>query len=570
MTGFASLAALTLAACGGGGSSDAGSTPGPVQTGTPGPAAPASIVDTPEKASIFLNYATFGATRTSIAGLEDASAAEWIRDEIAKPATLLLDDYVARVAAGEDMTFQQFSREIWAPMITADDQLRQRMAFALSQILVVDDDNQTLRMAHYYDILSRHAFGNYRDLLDEVTYSPRMAEYLTYLNNRGDREDQGRMPDENYARELLQLFTIGLVELDMNGNPSLGPDGRPTEIYDNDDIAGLARVFTGLSHQGESFWRRADDGYYTPLIMWEQFHSPHEKSFLGLTIPAGTPGDESVAMALDHIFEHPNLAPFLSRQLIQRFTASSPDPAYVERVATAFENGQYESTDGVTFGTGERGDLAAVIAAILLDDSLLKDEDSLSASDGKIREPVLRFTQLIRAFGAQNIDAANERYLRDARSPSTRLAQHPFRSPSVFNFYRPGFVAPATESGEAGLTAPEFQIVNAASFVGHNNFMASYIQDLSPRIDADVESFTPDYSYELSLAEAPEDLVDHLDTLLTGGRMLEATRQNIIGAISELPLDPDGSPDTVEEDRLTRVELAVMMAIASPSYIVQR
>ncbi|MBB37284.1 MAG: hypothetical protein CME89_17765 [Hirschia sp.] len=342
------------------------------------------------------------------------------------------------------------------------------------------------------------------------------------------------------------------------------------EIYDNTDIMGLARVFTGLSRNGGNYWSSGPDGRHTPLVMWDQYHSPHEKTFLGLTISEGTGGEESISRALDQIFAHPNVAPFISRQLIQRFTGSNPHPAYVKRVATAFETGQYISRDGVEIGTGERGDLGATIAAVLLDETLLLNTSDVPVTDGKIREPALRFIQFARAFDMRNADSGNEQWLGDTSSPATRLGQHPFRSPSVFNFYRPGYIAPATETGEAGLTAPEFQIVNASSYIGYSNFMANYIQDRTSRYNKDVNTFEPDYTVEMSLADSPTELVNHLDTLLTGGRMLEGTRANIIDAVDDLPFDADASSDQQEEERLKRVELAIMMATSSPSYFIQR
>ena len=219
-----------------------------------------------------------------------------------------------------------------------------------------------------------------------------MADFLTYLHNRGDLEHIGHMPDENYAREILQLFSIGLVELNMDGTPRLDTNGRAIETFDNTDIVGLARVFTGITMQGGEFYGFEGDGLYSPIEIFEPYHSPHEKTFLGTTIPAGTPGSQSLTMALDTIFEHPNVAPFVSRQLIQRFSMSNPPPAYVESVAMAFETGSYTATDGTRFGTGRRGDLQATLAAILLDSRLRQPENSLGATDGKIREPVLRFT----------------------------------------------------------------------------------------------------------------------------------------------------------------------------------
>ena len=560
----AGVALLSLAAvsCGGGGGESGSSTP------SPSPAPNPLGLNSPQSTANFLNMTSFGANLDDVTRNQGRSASQVLSSEFSKSPTFVLPGMLDRQAGGEEIPGSQFSREYWSTMITADDQLRQRMVFALSQILVVADERSTLGAAHYHDILARNAFGNYRDLLLEVTYSSRMGDWLTYIRNRGDREDQGRMPDENYAREFLQLFTIGLVQLNMDGSVVDGAGGRPVEVYDNEDIVGLSRVFTGLSKKGETFWRADDDGDYVPMVMFEQFHSPHDKAFLDFTIPAGTLGDESIAQAIDHIFSHPNVAPFISRQLIQRFTSSNPTPAYVERVAEAFEAGRYRAEDGVSFGTGERGDLAATLAAILLDQDLF--DGQVGTNEGKIKEPILRFVQMVRAFNYTNIDPTNDNWLRNSASATTRLGQHPFRSPSVFNFYRPGYIAPGTETGNAELTAPELQITNSGSMFGYTNFMTGFAIERTSRRDRDNESFKPDYSTELSLADDPQELVDHLDMLLTGGHMLDETKAGIVSAVSDLPLDLTSSDaEAIAEDRLTRVELAVSMAVTAPSYFIQ-
>ncbi|MEM6626660.1 MAG: DUF1800 family protein, partial [Pseudomonadota bacterium] len=411
-------------------------------------------------------------------------------------------------------------------------------------------------------------FGNYRQLLQDVTYSPLMAEYLTYLRNRKGNPNTGRMPDENYARELLQLFTIGLVELNMDGTSKVGPDGTVAETYTNEDVVGLARVFTGLGAKGTSFNSKdaAQDWQYSPLQSYPEQHSELDKTFLGITIPAGTGPDESISQALDHIFAHPNVAPFVSRQLIQRFTASNPDPSYVERVATAFETGSFQSVDGRSFGAGERGDLQATLAAVLLDNSLFADNAGEDPGDGKIREPILQFVHWARAFDVAGVNSANENKLRDTSSPTSGLAQHPFRSPSVFNFYRPGYVPPGTEVGALNMTAPEFQIMNEASTIGFANFMTDFVMDRSSRRNRDLDTFVPDYSDEIALANDPAALVDHLDDLLTGGRMSAMVKDDIIAAVSEIAIR-EGNED---DDTLDRVHIAVLMAVNAPSFAIVR
>ncbi|MEO1474611.1 MAG: DUF1800 family protein, partial [Pseudomonadota bacterium] len=283
------------------------------------------------------------------------------------------------------------------------------------------------------------------------------------------------------------------------------------------------------------------------------------------TIAAGTPGDESISLALDALFNHPNVPPFVSRQLIQRFTSSNPPAAYVERVATAFANGSFTADDGRSFGTGQRGDLSATIAAILLDEYVLSGAAASDEASGKVREPVMNFIHWARAFDVTEIDASNENLLRDTRSNASRLGQQPFRSPSVFNFYRPGFTPPGTEAGGRAMTVPEFQIVNTASAVGYQNFMTDFVFDVSSSRERNT-TFNPDYTDELALADQPEALADHLDMLLTGGRMSDATKADIVNAVNAMPID---DRDT-DRDRERRIMSAILIAVNSPAYRVQR
>jgi len=474
----------------------------------------------------------------------------------------------AKAEAGEEVDNRAHANAFWNSMVEGDDQLRQRMVFALSQIVVISDNpmgNKPLTNAQYIDVLYQHAFGNYRDLLKEITYTPAMARYLTYLRNRKGDERTGRMPDENYARELLQLFTIGLVELNMDGTQKLS-GGKPIEIFDNEDIVGLAKVFTGLSLKGAEFWKADEDGEYSRLQMFQDKHSELEKTFLGKTIAAGTEGNDAIDQAIDHIFEHPNVAPFISRQLIQRFTASHPSPAYVQRVANAFESGTYTSIDETQFGTGVRGDLQATLAAILLDEQFYGGT-ARSPQDGKVREPVLRFVHWARAFDVGNVMAENEWWLLYNAGKNTRLGQQPFQSPSVFNFYRPGFIAPGTATGAAGLTAPELQTVNEGAAIGYANFMLNFVYNTTSTRDDTIDSFVPDYTDEIALADKPEDLADHLNALLLGGRMSPQTKERIVTVLDEIPIRVDAAE--AEEDKITRASLAVYLAVTSSAFALE-
>ena len=474
----------------------------------------------------------------------------------------------------------------WENAVGAPDQLRQRMAFALSQILVTSAASGQLRgrpegMVYYQDLLIEHALGNYRDLLEDVTYSPAMGYYLTYLGSRKANPDTGEMPDENYARELLQLFTIGVEDIDMQGRP------RGGELYDNDDITELAKVFTGFEYAFRA--RNREDRrarMREPLVINEEHHSNEAKSFLGLTIPAGTGGRDSVTMALDHIMEQPTTAPFIARQLIQRLVTSHPSPDYVGRVAEAFETGRYRLPNMVQVGEGRRGDLAATAAAILFDPEAR--DDAAAQSDptfGKVREPILRLTHWARAF---EIDPTHTELAFDLyhSGETEELAQHPYQAPSVFNFYRPGYVAPGSLTGEAGLTMPELQLVSSATTPGYVNFIDDFIlqdrderdlqriRDKLNRFDvnlpasAGVNAWVARYSDELALLDTPDALLDRLDLLLVSGALSNETRELVLDYLQNEASATEG--EATREERIDRVQFAVLLILTSPDYLVQR
>ncbi|HHL43521.1 MAG TPA: DUF1800 domain-containing protein [Hellea balneolensis] len=568
ISGF--LAFAPLSACGGGGGSTVTPPPPPPP---PPPAQISKAFKTAESTSSFLAKATFGATKAQIDSLKGTAVSDWLLGQFNHSPTLYLDRVLAllRALPRDEMLFGDSLTNMYIDdAIASDDQLRLRMVLALSEIIVTslnsDLDNYPDAMAYYVDILSRNAFGNYRDILKEITYSPAMGFYLTYLANEKGDPDSGRMPDENYARELLQLFTIGLNELNMDGTEKTDAQGKPIEIYDNTDITGLAKVFTGLSTQNSDFYDVLNDesSVHKPMVAYADFHSELEKTFLGKTIPAGTSADESIEQALDIIFNHPNVAPFISKQLIQRFVTSNPKPAYVQRVANVFESGTYKLPNGTTVGAGKRGDLKATIAAILLDDEALQTRAEQPDDFGKIREPFIRFVNWARAFKETDPDTADEYFLEDA---SFGLAQHPFRSRSVFNFFRPGYVAPGTETGAAGLVAPELQITNESSVINYINYMNAFIYNFSPTISEDPDNgVNADYSDVLALADDADKLVDYLNLVLAAGNLTATTKSRIKLLLAEVPIST-GAPD---EDKLSRVFLAVTMVMSAPGYIVQR
>ncbi|MEO1729551.1 MAG: DUF1800 family protein [Pseudomonadota bacterium] len=556
----------------------------------------------------FLTQATFGPKPGQVSSLTGTSASSWFAQQLAIEPTFVKPDFDAYLTLAEEMEeegeesglmFAAPSYVFWKQAIEAPDQLRLRMAFALSQILVVSDAGGEIlsdvpeSMVGYQDILRNHAFGNYRDLLEAITYNPAMGEWLTYMGNQ-KADETGRVPDENYARELLQLFTVGIVELQPNGEPRL-QNGQPVELYNNEDVTGLARVFTGLDIAGldrQQFPSLVDavgevddlgENFLRPMTFNDALHSEREKRFLNCSIPAGTRTLDSITQALDCIMAHPNVGPFVSRQLIQRFTTSDPSPAYVERVSAAFDTGSFVLPDGRRVGDGRKGDLPPTLAAILFDPAAQADPALDNAQFGKIREPVLRFTHWARAF---DVEASKPEYaleLTDTSDPGA-LSQHPHRARSVFNFYRPGYTAPGTQSGALGMTVPELQIVNATSTTGYINFMSFWtfggLDMLDPGEVEDeltelnipfngaeiARAWRPNYAAEAALANNAAALLDRLDRNLTYGTLSSETRASIESAVNQIPMDDEAD----EEGRELRVQLAVFLIMTSPDYLVQR
>ncbi|KZN38479.1 hypothetical protein N480_12565 [Pseudoalteromonas luteoviolacea S2607] len=541
-----------------------------------------------QQVSRFIQQATFGATPTQIVSLHEKSASDWLKAQMEQPASLVLPSVVAAAPDDPDDGFnlfhiEQTSLAFWRNSIAGEDQLRQRVAFALSELLVVSNAGGEVltdipeAVAAYQDILIQNAFGNYRHILELVTYSPAMGHYLTYMGSEKGNEQTGRMPDENYARELLQLFTLGIVALNKDGSVKLNSEGAPVELYNNTDITGLARVFTGLNLNEDDPEELINTRFTKPMQIFPESHSEKEKVFLGLTIPAGTGAKASITQALDHIFNHANLAPFVSKQLIQRLVTSNPSPEYTSRVVNAFESGSFELPDGSSVGSSGRGDLAATFAAILFDEEA---RTQAAENGGKIREPILRFTHWARAFNVENIEPKYIPQLWETGATAD-LGQHPYRSPSVFNYFRPGYKAPGSKSAELGLVAPELQITNASSIPGYINFMTYFVMGQQQEADVDelkeefdeigvefdlqeaLQSFRPNYDPLLEIADSPTELVAYLDLLLCAQQLSDQTKQNITTALSKIPSDED-------DGFLPRVHLAILMVMSSPDYLVQK
>jgi uncharacterized protein (DUF1800 family) len=428
-----------------------------------------------------------------------------------------------------------------------NDQLRQRVAFALSQIFVVSENSgltdYPLALASYHDLLASQAFGNFRQLMEDVTLHPAMGFYLSMLGNEKPDVARNIRPDENYARELMQLFTIGLVELNENGTERLNGNGEPIPTYDQAIIEGFAHVNTGWTFGGSPAWYAPSYDFLQPMQAFEAFHDTGTKKLLnGVVLPGGRTARADLESALDNIFQHPNVGPFIGRQLIQRLVTSNPSPEYVARVARVFANN----------GQGERGDLRAVIRAILLD---REARDPLAGdTTGRLQEPILRLTRLWRAYEAS---APNGRFL--LPSMGVMIGQAPLAAPSVFNFYRPSY-APPGEISARGLVAPEMQIATEFSVALLADMLGTwaiawnnYADDLEPdRVRLDLSGDEP-------YADTPARLVSRVAERLTGGVVSPTLRAEAEAVAAQYPAD----------QRPFRIIEVLNLFVMSPEYALE-
>jgi uncharacterized protein (DUF1800 family) len=537
----AALLCALLSACGGNGTT---STTSDV------------VHPTPTEASRILSKGTFGPTAAEINRLSNIGTAAWFNDQFSKPQPTgslhftYMNQAQAALPAGQNLSEAQFLESFWQKAVNGDDQLRQRVAFALSEIFVISFQNTTLAnnprgVAEYYDMLGAFAFGNFRELLEQVTLHPMMGNYLSSLRNQ--QTVGARLPDENYAREVMQLFTIGLKELNQDGTET----NPPKATYTSDDIKGLAKVFTGWSWYGTDktdarfFGGNPDPNRdWKPMQNYPKFHETLPKTFLGTTIQANTSGEVSLKIALDRLFNHPNVGPFIARRLIQRLVTSNPSPTYISNVAKVFaDNGQ-----------GVRGDMKAVIKAVLLDPEAMTF--SSAASAGKLREPVIRLANWMRAFNAHSTLATGQFPVGNLDDPLREIGQTPMSSPTVFNFFRPDYIPPNSSIAAANLVSPEMQITEETSVVGYLNYMHNAI----PRGIGTSNVIQPDYATELALASTPELLVDRINLLLMQNNMSVGLRTQILAAINSNP----------NNTALNKVYLAIFLTMASPEYLVQK
>lgn len=515
-------------------------------------AAASPPVDSDTEAARFLLQSQFSASDAEISAVRSQGFGAWLDQQFNAPDSLTGWD--ALMSKGyNDIAFTNSTAPadymVWHQLIASPDAVRKRVALALSEFFVVSSNGvnisgRSFAMAAYWDTLVANAFGNYRTLLEAITLNPAMG---VYLNTRGNQKEDvtiGRQPDENYGREVMQLFTIGLYELNVDGSNKLGSTGQPIETYGQATVTNMARAFTGwdLDTTGATATNLLQ--VKNPMRLIASRHSTLAATFFGTTIPANTDGTTALKTALDVLFNHANTGPFLSKQLIQRLVTSNPSPAYVGRVATVFNNN----------GAGTRGDLKAVVKAILLDTEARSAASLSGTTWGKLREPIVRFTQWARSFNATS--NTGDWKIPDLTSDSTRLGQSPMRSGSVFNFFRPGYVPPNTALAPAALVAPEFQITNESTVAGYINFMQTTIQN-------GVADVVPNYNNELALVNDPVALVNRLNLILAAGQLSAASLSTISSAIASIST-------TTAAGQKNRVYAAVLLVMASPQYIAQK
>lgn len=544
-------------------------------------------------AARFLDQATAGATPKEIASLAaalaqrpDTAFSEWLNDQFSKPVqdsdlslTIFRGMYDDQTSKTSYHYHARDAAMLRASLMISDNtnELRRMVAYALSQIFVASDQDNPLEqngeaMCDWYDLLYKDAFTDFHTLLTDVTYSPVMSDYLSSAGNaKAGFFNKNSRPDENYAREVMQLFSIGLVQLNLDGTVQVDGQGHSIPTYSQSEIPEVARVFTGLMYpKGPvTTGKKLPDGTNTLIhvqgqvrfgrdVIDERRHDTGEKSFLSHTLPAGQTAEKDIADTLDILCNHPNCAPFFAKGMIQRLVTSNPSPEYVRRVAQAFLDG--------------KGDMKAVISAILLDREARDPQYAHKEDYGKLREPWLRVVQLARAFQAQP-DTQQPFYPLEEKNMLTKLAQYPLAAPSVFNFYLPNYQSPGIVSernanatdGTTLTVDPEFQVMNSNTALLLPNMIMDSLKSENVS-DANKRKgwLTLDLTPQIDLAKDPVALVDNVSTLLTGGTMSDHTRGVITDAVGKL--EPDNDPAVLKE----RARMAIYLTMISPDYAIQK
>ncbi len=532
--------------------------------------------------SRFLAQATFGTDLEYIKTVSEISFEDWIDRQFdieSQPLQQLTQNifeqarqiHVSNGGNAEDfdnLNWQYFMYAWWQSNINNEDLLRQRIALALSEILVISRESNLggygIGLADYYDVLKDNAFGNFRTLLKDITVHPMMGVYLSHYNNPRSVPDRNIHPDENFAREIMQLFTIGLYELNQDGTYVVDGQGDRIPTYDNDDIKEFAKIFTGLGPAGieDQFPDRTlrfGMGHYfarkdMPMIMYDDWHEPGSKQLLnGYTIPGGQSGMQDIDATIDHLFNHQNTAPFISKRLIQQLIKSNPSPAYVSRVSSAFNN-----TKGV------RGDMRAVIKAIFLDEEARSCSWIETPNSGKLIEPMMRYFNVVRQIDLDNNDG---RYWNNGYDFFRNTGQAPLSAPSVFNFFLPEYV-PSSEFADANLVAPEFQIHNSATSINYLNQVDAWTNvrwyEVLRTWGLELDGTPLDFEALKYYARDGEVLVNQLDKLFTRGQLSDDTKKIIVDAVEGITR---GWGNDVTQTDL-RVKMALYLLMISPDYVI--
>jgi uncharacterized protein (DUF1800 family) len=511
------------------------------------PATPGTTVKTAAPTAVrFLNMATFGALPRDINHLSKMTIPEWLDEQFAMDASC----HLPFLNQTQNNNQRENRIEVWFRLaVNAPDQLRQRIAFALSEIFVVSDVGSGISpnaITAYYDVLTRNAFGNFRDILEQVTLSPAMGKYLSTLHNQRANRTLGIRADENYAREVMQLFTIGLVQLDGSGIPLL-QDGNTIPTYSQTDVENSAKVLTGWTMIDSTNFFDGNE-WRVSMKPFESYHDHSAKTLLNNTPVAAlgkAPAD--LKILLDTLFNHPNVGPFVSRRLIQRLVTSNPSPEYIKRVADTFNDN----------GAGVRGDMKAVIRAILLDNEATKGIFA-NPNFGKLREPLLVLTHLWRAFGGSSLDGTVRYYY-----PESTIGQAPLSAASVFNFFKPDF-APSGAIKDKNLFAPEFQLVNDANNTNFHNelFNLSHWRYKGYKW-ANPYDVLINISTLTTRSRTPMDLVNYLDLVLTGSKMPDDVKTVLFNYLRSIPY-------STTVGNINRSVEGLYLVLSSPYYLIQR
>ncbi len=478
-------------------------------------------------AARILQQTSWGPTPLSIIQMQTSrNLQDFLNSEFSMP------DQNCFPAPTKDDNITTLEQSFFICAVSRNGQLRQRVAFAFSQILVASSNkvNDTTGMTMWQNMFQKDAFGNFYDLLKDVTLSPVMGNYLDMVNNDKPNPATGTSANENYAREVLQLFTIGLEQLNPDGTVQVDGSGNPIPTYTQDTITNFARVFTGWTYPGGSFG--GSPRYTGPMIAFDSHHDTGSKTLLnGFVVPAGGTTQADMDLALQNIFNHPNVGPFICKQLIQHLVTSNPSPEYVGRVVAVFNNN----------GANVRGDLKAVVTAILMDAEARRGDDptQVQANDGHLKEPILLMTNLLRAMNARSDGDGSPAY-------AINMKQEPLNPPSVFNYYHPTFLI-----HDSNLLGPEFELFNSSTTITRVNFINDAVYGTIG------QSMTVDFSYYLTLAPNPDQLVDRLGEIMMNGQMSSQMRSEIINAISGIT------------DNTKRIKAALYLIASSSQFQVQ-